>query len=290
MTYTLLLGDYAYSSWSLRGWLFFEKFGIARKQHMLDFSSQDVAAQLAKYAPARTVPTMVTPEGAIVSDSLAIAEELASRHPDAGLWPTDPLARAIARNLTAEMHSGFVALRSACPMNLRTAYKDTNPSEDILADLARLETIWDDAFDKCAGQGPWLCGEYSIADAFYAPVAARIAGYGLPVGARAQAYVAAHLADPAFRRWRAMGLVHGETLPWYAKEFSTTPWPGPKALLAKAVSGTDAENTTCPYSGLPVTDVLELDGKRYGFCNPFCRDKTVADPEAWPDFMALVSS
>ena len=97
MTYHLLLGDYAYSSWSLRGWLLFEKFGIDRKQTMLDFSGQDVAGQLSDYAPARTVPTMITPEGAVVSDSLAIAEELASRHPKAGIWPEDPLARATAR-------------------------------------------------------------------------------------------------------------------------------------------------------------------------------------------------
>ncbi|SHJ00374.1 glutathione S-transferase [Shimia gijangensis] len=290
MTYTLLLGDYAYSSWSLRGWLLFEKFGIARSQHMLNFSGQDVEEQLANFPPARTVPTVVMPEGAVVSDSLAIAEELATRHPDAGLWSCDPLTRATTRSLAAEMHSGFVALRSDYPMNLRKAYRDTSPSKAVLADLARIETIWEDAFDKFNVQGPWLGGTYSAADAFFAPVAARIAGYGLPIGKRARSYVTQHLADPAFRRWRAMGLVHGDTLPWYAKEFENIDWPGPKPLVAIAVSGFAAENDACPYSGRPVTDVMELDGRRFGFCNPFCRDKTVADPEAWPDFMALLSS
>lgn len=293
MTYTLLLGDYAYSSWSLRGWLLFEKFGIARKQVMLDFSGQNVGAQLADCAPARsvpiTVPTVVMDDGAVVSDSQAIAEELASRHPDAGLWPSEPLARATARNLAAEMHSGFVALRSDCPMNLRTAYCDTSPRPEVLADVARIETIWNHAFDTCGGDGLWLCGQYSAADAFFAPVAARLAGYDLPLGQRARAYVATHLADPAFRRWRAMGLVHGETLPWYEQSHKQVPWPGPTPLPAKAVEGANAENSACPYSGRAVTDVLELDGRRFGFCNPFCRDKTVADPEAWPAFIALVS-
>lgn len=288
MTYTLLLGDYAYSSWSLRGWLLFEKFGIPRRSKMLDFSGQDVAAQLADYAPARTVPTVITPEGAVISESLAIAEELASRHPEAGIWPSDPRARATARSLAAEMHAGFGALRSECPMSLRQAYVNTSPSAGVLDDLARIETIWDHAFASVGGDGPWLCSAYSAADVFFAPVAARIAGFELPVGARAKAYVMAHLADPAFRRWRAMGLVRGATLPWYAQEYETGDWPGPAPKSARAVEGAEAENAACPYSGKPVTDVLEMDGRRFGFCNPFCRDKTVADPEAWPEFMALV--
>ncbi|MGX9351204.1 glutathione S-transferase N-terminal domain-containing protein [Shimia sp. W99] len=288
MTYQLLLGDYAYSSWSLRGWLLFEKFGIARTSQMLDFSQQSVAEQLAQHAPARTVPTMITPEGAIVSESLAIAEELASRHPEAGIWPADPRARATARTLAAEMHAGFGALRNDCPMNLRQSFVDTQPSDTVLADLDRLETIWDHARASCESDGPWLFGAYTAADAFFAPVAARIAGYSLPVNAPAQAYVDAHLNDDAFRRWRAMGLVHGATLTRYAKPFETRPWPGPAPLKATAVEGPEAENTTCPYSGRPVTHALELQGRRFGFCNAFCRDKTAADPAAWPAFMALL--
>lgn len=287
MTYDLYLGDYAYSSWSLRGWLLFEKFGIGRNLTLVDFSDQSVAEQLSKIAPARTVPALVTPEGAILSDSLAIAEELATRHPDAGLWPTDPGARATARNLAAEMHSGFFTLRNDCPMNLRQSYADSRPSEDLLKDIQRLETIWEHARATYGADGPWLCGSYSTADAFYAPVAARIAGYNLPVGDVAKAYVEAHLTDPAFRRWRAMGLVRGETLPWYAKDYPTRPWPGPKPLSAKAVETGTSENAACPYSKKPVTHLMELNGRTFGMCNAFCRDKTVADPEAWPAFMAL---
>ncbi len=289
MSYDLIIGDYAHSSWSLRGWLLFENFGIRCRTRLVDFAGPGVAEQLADLAPARTVPVMRTPEGAIVSDSLAMAEELASRHPDAGHWPSDPLARATARTLAAEMHSGFSALRSECPMGLRQAYDWADPSEAVRADLARIEEIWSHARQVCAPGGAWLCGDYSAADAFFAPVAARIAGFSLPVSEDAGAYVAAHLADPAFRRWRAMGLVSGEILPWYAQAHPVVPWPGPAPRAAVATERTDSVNDTCPYSGRPVTDFLEMQGRVYGFCNPFCRDKTVADPEAWPAFMALTA-
>lgn len=288
MTYDLYLGDYAYSSWSLRGWLLFEKFGIACKTTFVDFSDKSVAEQLAKIAPARTVPTMVTPEGAIVSDSLAIAEELATRHPDAGFWPADPAARATARNLAAEMHSGFFALRNDCPMNLRLSYAEASPSEDVLKDLQRLEVIWEHARKNHGAEGPWLCGQYSIADVLFAPVAGRIAGYNLPIGDVAQAYIDTHLNDLAFRRWRAMGMVHGATLPWYAKDYPTRPWPGQTLAEAKAVDNGTPENAQCPYSGKPSTHLMEYKGRIFGMCNAFCRDKTVADPEAWPAFMALL--
>ncbi len=286
MTYTLYIGDYAHSSWSLRGWLLFERFGLNAEIRHVPFDQQDVADQMAALAPARTVPTLVTPEGAIVSESLAIAEELATRHPEAGLWPTDPGARATARTLAAEMHAGFGALREDCPMNLRCSYTTYEPPEDVQADLRRLETIWSHALDKSGG--PWLCGDYSVADVFYAPVATRIATYGLKVSPQAQAYTDQHLADPAFRRWRAMGLVHGAELPWYARDYDQRPWPGPSPRPAKAVGEGPSENQTCPYSGKPVTHYLETDGRIFGFCNAFCRDKTAADPDAWPAFTALL--
>lgn len=286
MTDTLFIGDYTYSSWSLRGWLLFRRFGLEARISLVDFQSRGVAEQVAEIAPARTVPSARLADGTVVWDSLALAEELASRHPEAGLWPTDPALRATARSLAAEMHASFGALRSDCPMNLRVAYTGFEASEAVRADVARLEEIWTYALERSGG--PWLCGDYSVADAFYAPVAGRIAGYGLKVGEAAQAYVAAHLADPAFRRWRAMGLVRGAELPWYAKDMARIEWPGPKPLTAETVESGPSVNETCPYSGDPVTHFLKLDGQVYGFCNAFCRDKTAADPEAWPAFMALV--
>ncbi|WP_135504023.1 glutathione S-transferase N-terminal domain-containing protein [Roseovarius aestuariivivens] len=288
MTYDLYLGDYSYSSWSLRAWMLFERAGLPRRLHLLDFDDPvPVAQQLASLVPARTVPTLVTPEGAIVSESLAIAEELASRHPEAGLWPANPAARATARSLASEMHAGFGPLRDHCPMNLRTAYRDVPVPEPVIADLRRLETIWDHARAVTGSDTPWLCGHYSVADAFFAPVAARIAGYDLAVADSAAAYVAAHLADPAFRRFRAMGLARGATLARYARDYATVAWPGPAPRPARAVDHGPAENAACPYSGEPVTHYLETDGRVFGFCNAFCRDKTMADPDAWPAFTAL---
>ncbi|NSX56199.1 glutathione S-transferase [Parasulfitobacter algicola] len=226
MTYDLALGDRAYSSWSLRGWLLFEKFGLPYRTHFARFYTDEFTDLMAKFEPAKTVPTMRAPDGVVVSDSLAIAEELATRHPDAGFWPTDPTARAVARGLAAEMHAGFFALRNDCPMNLRVAYANFAPSDAVQADLRRLETIWAHAIDICKSDGPWLCGAYSVADAFFAPVAARIAGYGLSVNKMAQHYVDAHLSEPAFRKWREASLNDGPDQPKYAMNYDTRPWPG----------------------------------------------------------------
>ena len=294
MTYDLVIGDRAYSSWSLRGWLFFDAFGIPVRTHSARLYTDELPTLLRQFHPARTAPTMRTPEGTVVPETIAIAEELATRHPEAGLWPADPRARAVARVLAAEMHAGFTALRSHCPMNLRVSYSDCAPPDGVLADLARLQVIWDwaraETRAETGSQGPWLCGDYSAADAFFAPVATRIATYNLPIGPAGMDYVMAHLSHPSFRRWRAMGMVDGADQEFYRRDYPRRDWPGPKPLAARAVDGTQAENTACPYSGKPVTHVLDLDGHRFGFCNAFCRDKTAADPEAWPKFMALYRS
>ena len=290
MTYDLVIGDRAYSSWSLRGWLFFDAFRIPVKTHSARLYTDELPTLLKQYPPARTAPTMRTPEGAVVPETIAIAEELATRHPEAKLWPTDPKARAIARAVSAEMHAGFTALRSHCPMNLRVSYTDCAPPPEVLADLARLDTIWSWARSETGSTSPWLCGDYSVADAMFAPVATRIATYNLPVTAAAKDYVKAHLAHPSFRRWRAMGMVDGADQDFYRRDYPRRDWPGPAALPARVVDGTDTENTACPYSGKPVTHALDLNGRRFGFCNAFCRDKTAADPEAWPHFMALYLS
>lgn len=290
MTYHLAIGDRAYSSWSLRGWLLFDAFDIPVTLRTARLYSDELPNLLKDFFPAKSVPVVRMPEGTVVSESLAIAEELASRHPAAAIWPAEPAARAVARMLASEMHAGFTALRSHCPMNLRVSYVNCAPTDAVLADLARLELLWDWARRATGAKGPWLCGDYSAADAFYAPVASRIASHNLPVGPAAAAYVAAHLAHPSFRRWRAMGMVDGADQPFYWRDWARRPWPGPVALAARPVDGTLAENIACPYSGKPVTHVLEIYGRRIGFCNAFCRDKTAADPEAWPKFMKIYQS
>lgn len=288
MTYTLAIGDRAYSSWSLRGWLLFDAFGIPVTVRTARLYTDELAILLADgFAPARTAPALKIDGGPIVMESSAIAEELAARHPDAGLWPADPSARAVARSVSAEMHAGFGALRNHCPMNLRVSYATVPLPDAVLADLARLETVWAWARAATGAKGPWLCGDYSIADVFFAPVAARIAGYDLPVGADALAYVRAHLAHPSFRRWRAMGHADGADQPFYWRDYPRRDWPGPVPLVALPVDTGKPENHVCPYSGKPITHLLTIGDRVFGFCNAFCRDKTVADPLAWPAFAAL---
>ncbi|WP_460272476.1 glutathione S-transferase [Celeribacter sp. ULVN23_4] len=225
MSYDLFIGDKTFSSWSLRGWLLFEKFGIPFREIMVGLYSGTMKEDLAPFSPARFVPTVRTPEGWVIGESIALAETLAERHPEAGLWPADAEARIYARWLVAEMHAGFSALRDACPMQLLHQYASFDVAPGVQTDLDRLELVLGHAFERFSDDGPWLFGPYSAADAFYAPVAARIAGYGLPVSERLTAYVNAHLADPAFRAWRADGLkISYDPVP-YALDLPTTAWP-----------------------------------------------------------------
>ena len=226
MTYQLYIGDRTFSSWSLRGWLMLEKFGLAYQTHLVGLYSGTMMADLAHLSPARTVPVLQTQQGFVLSDSLAMAETLAENHPDVDFYPSDPAARALARSITAEMHSGFGALRAACPMMLAFTWQDFVPSAQVLNDLQRIEELWALARARHGQTGPWLFGEYSLADAFYAPVAMRITAYDLPVSGAAQTYVNAHLNDGALRAWRkaAMEEVHD---PWpYPLSLERRPWPG----------------------------------------------------------------
>lgn len=286
MTYDLLIGDKSYSSWSLRAWLLFEHFDLAVREHRTEFYQPGFQEDLKAWFPARTVPVVRGPNGALWTDSLAIAEGLAEAHPELALWPADPVQRALARSISAEMHAGFSALRGDCPMNMRLQWQGFPASPAVRADLERITTLWEHA-QNTSGSSGWLLGTYSIADAFYAPVAARIAGYDLPVSARAKAYVTHHLADPAFRRWRAMGEARNRTLAEYDMPYAQGPWPGPAPIRAVAVNSGPSENARCPYSDLPVTHFLRMEGRTFGFCNAFCRDKTLADPAAWPTFMKV---
>jgi glutathione S-transferase len=285
----LAIGARSYSSWSLRPWLVFEHLGLPVETRMIHHFTPGFFDELADFAPARTVPAIRWPDGTVACESLAIIEEIATRHPDAAVWPKNPADRALARTLAAEMHAGFTALRNHCPHNLRSAYRGFVPPPEVLADLKRLEDLWALARSRRSTQGPWLFGTWSAADAFYAPVAMRIAGYDLPVGPETQAYVTHQLADPALRRWRAQGLATEGPFDRYDLDLPHRPWPGPAPLPARAVAEGPSENATCPYSGKPVSYYLEFDGRTFGFCNATCRDKTVLDPGAFPRFMAIAA-
>jgi len=227
MTYDLYIADRIYSSWSLRGWLMLEKFGLPCRLHMVGLYSGSMARDLAEVAPARLVPVLRTPEGTVVGESLAIAETLAERHPDLGLWPADPAQRATARWLAAEMVTGFTALRGACPMQLLRVYQGFAPSDAVRTDLARLETLWAHARAVSGATEGWLFGAYSLADVFYTPVAARIIGYDLPVSDAARAYALALLSDPSVHAWRAEGLKVSYDPEPYGCDLPATDWPIP---------------------------------------------------------------
>lgn len=207
MTYKLYIGNRAYFSWSIAAYLMFERFGLGDQVETTVFypaQESDVRKNLGHVAPARTLPTVVTPDEAILNDSMAIAEELASRHPDIPFWPSDPLARGTARALANEMHSSFGGLRGNWPVNLQTSYAPVTPPTEIDAELERLEQLWTHARTVTKPSGPWLCGEYSLVDAIFAPMASRMATYGFQTRPTSRAYVAAHMADPSYLKWHAL--------------------------------------------------------------------------------------
>lgn len=224
MEYDLYIADRMFSSWSLRGWLMLEKFSLPHRIHMVGLYTGNMAADMAHLAPARLVPALRTPEGTVVGESLAIAETLAERHPQAGLWPADPAARATARWLAAEMTAGFGALRADCPMQLGQIYEGFAPAQAVLDDLARIETLFAHARAVSGAAEGWLFGAYSLADVFYTPVAARIVGYGLPVSQETLAYCRALLSDPAFLRWQALAQEVAYDPEPYALDLPRRPW------------------------------------------------------------------
>jgi glutathione S-transferase len=209
MRYHLIMGNQAYSSWSLRGWLLLKPFE-------LDFSHEVVPLYVPEYAdfvaanyPANTVPTLQVFDGAektLIWDSLAITEFLHEQHPQAGIWPAETQARAAARSLCAEMHSSYTALRSTMPMNVRREYKTFTPDGEAQADIDRIEALWAWSASKWGGAGPYLFGEhFSAVDAFYAPVASRFQTYGVALQPDSQRYVDALLNHPATLEFYAAG-------------------------------------------------------------------------------------
>ena len=202
MAYTLFIGNKNHSSWSLRSWLVLRQGGIPFAEEMV--SLQDDPGKAARFGrlPAGRVPVLADGE-VLVWDSLAIAEYLAERHP--GLWPADPVARAWARCISAEMHSGFTALRSQMSMDVRARRPQRRRSAELLLDIARVERIWTDTRSRFGAMGDLLFGTFTIADAFYAPVAFRFQTYGVTPGGAAGEYLRALLALPGMRKWEADG-------------------------------------------------------------------------------------
>jgi len=203
----LITGNRNYSSWSLRPWFLMKHLGLDFAERVLPLDTPDFARDIATLSPTRRVPILRHGELAIW-DSLAICEyacELAGHG-----WPAERGARAVARAVCAEMHSGFHALRSQWPMNARALGRRTAPDAARDADIARIEELWADCRRQSGGRGPWLFGEFSVADAMYAPVVLRFRTYGARLGATSTAYMATVLADVHMRDW----LAAAEAEPW----------------------------------------------------------------------------
>ena len=203
----LYIGNKNYSSWSMRPWVLLRQAGIPFEEVLARFDSFDADSQfkatIAGISPTGKVPVLVDGDLAIW-DTLAIAEYLAETYPEKHLWPQDKTARARARSVCAEMHSGFTALRGACPMNIEAHLPDTGAllwrdKPAVRADVQRLVDMWTGLLEQHGG--PMLFGAFTIADAFYAPVCMRLHSYGLPVPEHIQAYVQRVRALPGVKAW-----------------------------------------------------------------------------------------
>jgi glutathione S-transferase len=208
----LIIGNKNYSSWSLRPWLAMKVAGIAFEETVLPLDAPDFKARLATFGGAGKVPLLV--DGAIrIWESLAILEYLAEKFPAAGLWPREPAARAHARAVAAEMHSGFSSLRSRLPMNVRRPVISRALDAAAIADVARIETIWAESRSRFGAGGPFLYGTFGAADAMYAPVVSRLHTYAVEVGTVARAYILALIDIPAWSEWRAAACRETSVLP-----------------------------------------------------------------------------
>jgi glutathione S-transferase len=202
--FTLILGNKAYSSWSLRGWLLMKRSGAPFGERVISLDRPGFKAEILAHSPSGRVPALKA-GNLTIWDSLAIAEYLHERYPEAGLWPADPEVRAVARAVTAEMHAGFAALRERLPMDLKRAPiapgKGRMGDPALDAEIARIVDIWTDCRSRVSGGGRFLFGEFCAADAFYAPVATRFHSYGVALEGAAAAYRDALLAWPDLAAW-----------------------------------------------------------------------------------------
>ena len=213
----LVIGNKNYSSWSMRPWVLLRHFGIAFEEIKLRFDftpGSDFYKTLARHTPAGRVPVLLI-DGFAVWDTLAIVEAVAERAPEHAVWPRDALARARARSLCAEMHGGFEALRSLCPMNIEAALPEVGVrlwrnEAGVRSEMARIDAMWSEQL--VARGGPFLFGDFSAADAYYAPVCARIRTYALPASPAVQAYIERAWAAPGVSHWVADALAERDYL------------------------------------------------------------------------------
>ncbi len=197
---TLVIGNRNYSSWSLRAWMLLKRLGLEFREVLIQLDTPATKDEIEQYGPSGRVPVLL--DGDLrVWDSLAICEYVAERTGRG--WPQETAARAVARSVCAEMHSGFANLRTEWPMNARARNRHTVLTPGLESDIDRVDEIWNDCRRRFGAAGPWLFGEYSIADAMYAPVVLRFNTYGARVSQTARWYMAAALEDATLQSWLA---------------------------------------------------------------------------------------
>ena len=201
---TLVIANKCYSSWSMRPWLLMKQLGIAFDEITVPLDLPDTKAKVLKHSPAGKVPILIDGD-VTVWESIAIMEYVGEAY-GVPVWPADRKARAMARSIAAEMHSGFSALRSACPMNLGKKFAQKDRGEAVARDVARFSEIVRQAREHFRAGGPFLFGAFSAADAMYAPLVTRLDTYSIPLDANTRAYGDAIQTLPAFQEWRSAAM------------------------------------------------------------------------------------
>jgi glutathione S-transferase len=196
----LAVGNKNYSSWSMRPWVLLRQAGIPFREIQLWFDADGHIPEAKQYSPAGQVPVLLV-DGAAVWDSLAICEAVAEMFPEKRLWPRAAPARAVARSVCAEMHAGFRSLRSAMPMNIRASLAGKGMSPAVEHDIARIRALWSDCRNRFGSGGTLLFGHFTVADAYFAPVAMRFITYGVTLAPAAREYVEAVCKLPAVTEW-----------------------------------------------------------------------------------------
>lgn len=199
---TLIIGNKNLSSWSMRPWLVLRHFGVAFEEVQLPLDTPEFYARIGNYTPTARVPVLHHGD-LVIWDSLAICEYVNEVWLDGQGWPAERAARARARSVSAEMHSGFADLRRSMPLNVNQRRTDFVPPDDARRDVERVCAIWRECRERSAGQGAFLFGAFSIADAMYAPVASRLVSYGIEVAGVEREWMESVFALPAMREWQA---------------------------------------------------------------------------------------
>jgi glutathione S-transferase len=199
---TLVIANKNYSSWSFRPWILMRHFGLAFDEIVIPMAQENTRAEMSRFSPSGKCPSLHVGE-IVVWDSLAIIEYVAELHPRMPIWPRPRAARAQARSLAAEMHSGFMGMRGLLPMNMRRKVKQRELTPEASADVARLEEAFEQARKEFGQAGAFLFGDFSAADAMFAPVVNRLHVYDVAVTSATRAYMDAMMALPAWQEWRA---------------------------------------------------------------------------------------